>query len=426
MRKRPFCGILFQFMPIQEIVFYGLSFLSIYVQIFLLITFIERRKEIKYRTGQHIDLVDYPSVTVIVPCWNEEATIGGTIESLLALDYPGDKVNIILVDDGSTDNTWHVMQHYAGHAQITAYQKENGGKHTAMNLGISKTTTPFLGCLDADSFVDPQALKRIMTFFVDKEVMAVSPAIIVTKPKNIIQRIQKVEYNWAIYTKKMLGLNNAIHVAPGPFSIFRTDVFAKIGNFKAAHNTEDMEIAYRMQANHMKIEHANDAFVYTVTPNTVKKLYKQRLRWIYGFIQNTIDYRRLLFKKEFGNFAFFTLPSGVLSVVSVIFIFFFTIYNVFHFLIQQIIKISTVGFSFSVSSHLLDPFYINTKAMNLVVIALYGTVMLAMLIGSRMAEGRAKFSLSYIWFFIIYSIIAPFWLLKAVYNTVFAKKTAWR
>jgi cellulose synthase/poly-beta-1,6-N-acetylglucosamine synthase-like glycosyltransferase len=412
-------------MAIQEIVFYGLSFLSIYVQIFLLITFIERRKEIKYRTGP-IDLKTYPSVTVIVPCWNEEATIGGTIDSLLALDYPADKVQIILVDDGSTDNTWHVMQHYIGHPQITAFTKENGGKHTAMNLGISKTTTEFVGCLDADSFVDPQALKRIMTYFENKEVMAVAPAIIVTKPKNLIQRIQKIEYNWAIYTKKMLGLNNAIHVAPGPFSIFKTEVFAKIGNFRSAHNTEDMEIAYRMQANHMKIEHANDAFVYTVTPNTVKKLYKQRLRWIYGFIQNTIDYRRLLFKKEFGNFAFFTVPSGVLSVISVCFIFFFSIYKLFNFIIEQTVRITTVGITFTWPQHLFDPFYFNTQAMNIIVITLYSTVILAMLIGSRMAEGRPKFSFTYIWFFAIYSVIAPLWLLKAVYNTIFAKKTAWR
>ncbi|MBP6926541.1 MAG: glycosyltransferase family 2 protein [Candidatus Pacebacteria bacterium] len=412
-------------MAIQEIVFYGLSFLSIYVQIFLLITFIERRKEIKYRTGP-IDLKTYPSVTVIVPCWNEEKTIGGTIDSLLALDYPADKVNIILVDDGSTDNTWHVMQHYIGHPQITAYQKENGGKHTAMNLGIEKATTSFLGCLDADSFVDPQALKRIMTYFDNQEVMAVAPAIIVTKPKNIIQRIQKIEYNWAIYTKKMLGLNNAIHVAPGPFSIFRTEVFAKIGNFRSAHNTEDMEIAYRMQANHMKIEHANDAFVYTVTPNTIKKLYKQRLRWIYGFIQNTIDYRRLLFKKEFGNFAFFTVPSGVLSVISVCFIFFFSIYKLFNFIVEQTIRITTVGISLSWPQHVFDPFYFNTQAINIIIMTLYMTVIIAMLIGSRMAEGRPKFSLNYLWFFAIYSVIAPLWLLKAVYNTIFAKKTAWR
>lgn len=412
-------------MPIQDFLFYGISFLSIYVQIFLLLTYLERRKEIKYRTGQEIELPDYPSVTVIVPCWNEEKTIGGTIESLLKLDYPKEKLNIILVDDGSKDNTWSVMESYIGNPQILAFQKENGGKHTAVNLGIEKSTTDFIGCLDADSFVHPQALKRIMTYFDNKEVMSVAPAIIVTGPKNLVQKIQKIEYDWSIFTKKMLGLNNAIHVAPGPFSIFRKEVFEKIGKFRKAHNTEDMEIAYRMQENHMKIEHANDAFVYTVTPDTIKKLYKQRLRWIYGFIQNTIDYRRLLFRRKYGNFSFFTLPSGAISVVSVVFLFFFTIYNAVSFLAKEIVKISTVGFSFS-SDRLFDPFYLNTNATMIVAIALYGAVITAMLIGTRMAEGRPKITFNHLWFFIIYSLVAPFWLLKAVYNTVFAKKTAWR
>ncbi len=413
-------------MPLQEIIFYGISFLSIYVQIFLLLTYLERKKEIKYRTGQEIELTNYPSVTVIVPCWNEEKTIGGTIESLLKLDYPKDKLNIILVDDGSKDNTWNVMESYIGNPQITAHQKENGGKHTAVNYGIEKSQSDFIGCLDADSFVHPQALKRIMTYFDNAEVMSVAPAIVVTGPKNIVQRIQKIEYDWSIYTKKMLGLNNAIHVAPGPFSIFRKEVFEKIGKFRKAHNTEDMEIAYRMQENHMKIEHANDAFVYTVTPDTIKKLYKQRLRWIYGFIQNTIDYRRLLFRKKYGNFSFFTLPSGAISVISVVFLFSFMIYNLGNFIAKEIVKISTVGFSLGSADRLFDPFFFNTQAASLVALVLYGTVITAMIIGSRMAEGKPRITINYLWFFLIYSLVAPFWLLKAVYNTVFAKKTAWR
>jgi cellulose synthase/poly-beta-1,6-N-acetylglucosamine synthase-like glycosyltransferase len=224
----------------------------------------------------------------------------------------------------------------------------------------------------------------------------------------------------------MLGLNNAIHVTPGPFSIFRTKIFAKIGNFRSAHNTEDMEIAFRMQANFMKIEHANDAFVYTVPPDTVKKLYKQRLRWIYGFIQNTIDYRRFIFKKKFGNFALFTLPSGVVSVISVVFLFFYTIYNLGAFIVEKIVKISTVGFTWQMPVHFFDSFYFNTQAINFVSILLYITIIMAMLIGGYMAEGKTKFSLTYIWFILIYSVIAPFWLMKAFYNTIFAKKTSWR
>ena len=98
-----------------------------------------------------------------------------------------------------------------------------------------------------------------------------------------------------------MSLVNAIHVTPGPFSIFRKEVFDKIGKYKHAHTTEDIEIALRMQKHHMKIENAPDAYVYTNTPKTVKSLYKQRKRWIYGFIQNALDYRGLFFKKKYGT-----------------------------------------------------------------------------------------------------------------------------
>ncbi len=412
-------------MAISEIVFYALSFLSIYVQVFLLLTFIEKKKEITYRKSP-IDLPHYPTVTIVVPCWNEETTLHKTVSSLLALDYPKDKLSLVLVDDGSTDATWSVMQKFASEPQIEIFHKENGGKHTAMNLGIERATSEFIGCLDADSFVDSQALKRIMTYFDNKKTMAVAPSIIVHEPKNLLQRIQKIEYNWSVFIKKMLGLNNAIHVTPGPFSIYRRKIFAKIGGFRKAHNTEDMEIAYRMHSHHMTIEHANDAFVYTVAPNTVKKLYKQRLRWIYGFIKNTIDYRRLLFRPKYGSFSLFTLPSGIISVFSVMFLFTYSVYHIGNFIAVKITQISTTGLSFHMTHSPFDWFYINTQAVSFVTIFLYSLVIIAMIIGTRMAEGKPKFSFHFIWFMLIYSVIAPFWLLRAVYNVAFAKKTAWR
>mgnify|MGYP006057169087 FL=1 len=101
-------------------------------------------------------------------------------------------------------------------------------------------------------------------------------------------------------------------------------------------------------------------------------------------------------------------------------------HKLFNFIVEQTIRITTVGISLSWPQHVFDPFYFNTQAINIIIMTLYMTVIIAMLIGSRMAEGRPKYSLNYLWFFAIYSVIAPLWLLKAVYNTIFAKKTAWR
>ncbi len=407
----------------SNIAFYFFTFLSVFVQVFLLVTFIEKRKKILIRQGS-IALAEYPAVTVIVPCYNEEQTVGQTVESLLNLDYPKDKLRLILVDDGSRDDTWQVLKSFEGRENIKVLQKENGGKYTALNLGLEHTETPFVGCLDSDSFVHPEALKRIMTYFLaDQETMAVAPSIIVHEPKNILQNAQKAEYEMAVYNKKMLGFLGGIHVTPGPFSIFRKKVFDNLGPYRRAHQTEDQEIALRMQAAGYKIEHCPDAYVYTKSPDTVGKLYRQRLRWIYGFIKNAIDYRFLFFRKKYGHIAFFTLPAGAISVASVIFLLAFLIYNAINFFSDKFIRFQTVGFDLTFARP--DWFFVNTQAMLFVSIVLYGLVITALLLGRRMTEGRVRFSFNIIYFIAVYSVLAPFWMLKAIYNSVWSKESDW-
>jgi len=393
------------------------------VQVFFLSVFLDKRKKILVRKGT-IELSEYPGVTVIVPCYNEEKTITGTIESLLDLDYPKDKLKIIVIDDGSKDHTWDTIKKFEEHQNIKILKKENGGKYTALNLGLKYVDTPFLGCLDADSFVDSQALKRIMTYFYDSHVMAVAPSIVVDKPKNIIQGAQKAEYDMAIYTKKMLAFLGGIHVTPGPFSIFRKKVFEDLGPYRHAHNTEDQEIALRMQKNHYKIEHCPDAYVYTVAPNSVGKLFRQRQRWIYGFLRNVIDYKKILFKKKYGTVAFFTLPSGIISVISAIFLLGMVFYNIIVFLINKIIQINIAGFS-SISNFSFDWFYFDTKTIFFMSILLYSSVVFSLLMGRRMLEGKIRFSFDILYFVIIYGALAPFWLLKAVFNTIRSKQASW-
>ncbi len=411
---------------ISDTVFYILTFLSVYVQVFFLITFLENRKKIIKRDGS-ISLVEYPGVTIIVPCWDEEKTIDKTVNSILNLNYPKDKLKIFLIDDGSTDGTWNAILKYSEYPNIKVFHKENGGKHTALNLGLEHVETEFLGCLDADSMADTESLIRIMSYFEkDSKTMAVAPSILVVNSTNIIQDAQKAEYNMSAYVKKMLGLMGAIHVTPGPLTIFRKKVFNDLGPYRHAHNTEDMEIAYRMQKNHYKIEQCNDAYVYTNTPGTIKKLYKQRLRWIYGFINNTIDYRDVIFKKKYGNFSLFTIPSGIISVFTVGYLFGNMIYSLGSSLLSKILEFNTVGFGFSNSVNILDPFFINTQSFLFISIVLYILIFLSIILGKKMIEGKWNISFNMVYFLLIFSIVGPFWLLKAIFNTVLSRKPAWR
>lgn len=416
-------------MSVGEIATYGITFLAVYVQIFMLVTFFERRKELKAAAETPLPVLkQFPKVAIIVPCWNEEKTVHGTIASLLALNYPKDKLEIIVVDDGSTDTTWEEILTYEGNSQVKMFKKENGGKHTAVNFGIDHTDADLIGCLDADSFVDPDALTYMVdAFTTHPDIMATAPTMIIHRPKNMLQYAQKVEYNMSVYNKKMLSFMNAIHVTPGPFSIFRKEVFRIVGKFKKAHGTEDQEIAYRMQEHHLRIYHCHQALVYTSSPDTLKKLYKQRLRWIYGFIQNTIDYRRLIFKTKYGNFSFFTLPSGIISICAVVYLSFALFYNFVIFCIKKITQLSVTGWSGGIPSIHFDTFFISTRTIVFVEILIYGLIVFSIMMGMKISGQKRKLDWHIIPYVLIYSVIAPFWLLKAVWNTLWGRRQpAWR
>lgn len=411
---------------IYSVIFYIFSFISVYVQIFFLVTFLEKRRHIVHHPD-FLELDRYPTVAISVPVYNESLTISKTVKSLLSLDYPKDKIKIFIVDDGSKDNTWDIIQEFKDNPSVILLQKANGGKHTAVNLALEKTDAEFFGCLDSDSLVHPQALKRILKYFEnDPRTMAVAPSIVVNSPNNIIQHAQSIEYDMSIYTKKMLGFMGGIHVAPGPFSIFRKKVFNELGPYKKAHNTEDQEIALRMQEHGYKIDHCPDAFVYTNTPNSVMKLYRQRLRWIYGFIKNLVDYRRLLFKKKYGTVALFTLPSGIVSIFGVVFLSVTIVINIVQFVYTKVIQIQTIGFSSLWRiGYKFDWFFVSTKTALFISVILYILVITSVMIGRKMSKGKSNFSISIVYFIIIYSVIAPFWMLRAIYNAIVSKESSW-
>ncbi|MEK7662436.1 MAG: glycosyltransferase family 2 protein [Patescibacteria group bacterium] len=402
---------------------YIIVFASLYVEVFLLATFFEKRKTIKREESEILSLSGYPSVTIIVPCFNEEKTLAKTIDSLLSLDYPKDKLNITIVDDGSTDGTWKEAKKFENKNGVRLFRKENGGKHTALNYALAHINTDLVGCLDADSFVEKDTLTKIVKYFEDNEVMAVTPAIKIYNPKRAIELMQNAEYNLGIFFKKMLGMIDAIQVTPGPFSVFRKKVFDNLGPYRKAHNTEDLELAFRMHESHYKIVNSHKAFVTTVAPNTIKSLYKQRLRWVHGFLENSIDYKHLFFNQKYGNFGMFMLPAAVLSVLSALYIVGYAAVNMINYVAQKILEIKIVGIENSFS---MDLFFINTGTLAFLSIILATISVFMIIAGKHIAEDFRRFPLDIIYFFLIYVFIVPAWLFMATYNTVLSKRTPWR
>ena len=408
----------------NSILTYIFLFMALYFEIFLLITYFEVKKKIKNTFFDQISYKKLPTVSIIVPCWNEENTIIKTIFSLLKLDYPKDKLSIIIVDDGSTDGTSNVLQRFNRNKQVSLLKKENGGKHTAVNLGLSVSTSDLVGCLDADSFVHPQALKRIVNRFSDPEVMAVTPSMKINNPQNYLELIQKVEYVIGIFIRKTLSHLNALYITPGPFSIFRREVFSLIGNYKKAHNTEDLEMALRMQKNRMRIDNSHDAYVYTTAPDTVRKLYKQRVRWTYGFLKNALDYRKMFFKPEFGHLGVMILPLASFSIFSSLYFAGAVLFDSIKSILLKVEEIRTVGLAWYGFN--FDLFYVDTRIIVfLTLAALIGTIAIIFLSRS-LAKERIRPGKEVVYFLALYSLIVPFWMARAVFNVVFAKSTNWR
>jgi cellulose synthase/poly-beta-1,6-N-acetylglucosamine synthase-like glycosyltransferase len=410
---------------ISESVTYAILFSALYVEVFFLITYFEQReRDSKNPRSVLMSHKKMPSVSIIVPVWNEETTVLKTVFSLLKLNYPKDKLSILIVDDGSTDNTWKVIQRFKSNKQVKLLGKENGGKHTALNFALEFVDTDLVGCLDADSFVHPEALNRIVAQFADPEMMAVTPSIKIFEPKGLLQLVQKAEYIFGIFLRKVFSSLNAIYITPGPFSIFRTEVFRKIGSYRHAHNTEDMEMAMRMQKNNMKIGNVHNAFVYTVGPSNIKALYKQRLRWVYGFLRNSIDYRDMFFKPQYGYLGMIVLPAAGFSVLSTMYFFVSMLMSWINLILLKIEEISTVGLTFNGFN--FDLFYFNTDIIVFVsAIAVLGTLFIIMTSRS-LAEEKTKFGIDSVLFMLLYTALAPIWMTKAIYNLVFSKATRWR
>lgn len=406
---------------------YPILFTTLFFETFLLVTYLSAPA----RARRNKVISDYsPHVAIIVPCFNEETTIKGTIDSLLALDYPKDKLQIVLVDDGSKDNTPAVMDQYTNNPQILVIHKENGGKHTALNAGIEAATqAEYVGCLDADSFVATDALRELIGYFDDPQIAAVTAAMSVHDPKGVLESMQNAEYIMGISLRHILASVNGLYVTPGPFSFYRRKTVLELGGFQKGHNAEDMEMALRMQRAGFIIDNAPRARVYTKAPRTVPALVKQRTRWTTGFVRNVLyDYRDLVGNRHFGALGLLVLPLGVLAIVSGLFLFALVIIQAISNIISTYGLIQGFPISYSLLPHFssIEWFYVPMSAVALLgSIVTFGSVAL-MVLGKKISNTPSHLFTGILAFLIIYGLVAPLWLMRTVFDVVTGTRRSWR
>jgi len=401
---------------------YPFLFLALYFEVFLILSFFDAdARKRRRRTPSVI----FPSVSVIIPCYNEERTIVATVDSVLALDYPKDKLSVIVVDDGSTDSTFDALARFSTTSNIRIVHKENGGKHTALNAGIEVSESEFVGCLDADSFVAPDALTAVMENFDDERIGAVTAAMSVHAPRTILERMQQAEYLLGITMRHAFAAVNGLYVTPGPFTIYRKKIFDELGLFKPAHNTEDMEIALRLQRAHWRIQNAPQARVYTKAPKTVFGLIKQRRRWTTGFLRNAMDYRELLANPRYETLGLIVLPFAIFSVYSRIVILPITWGQALQSFFQFVRHTLEVPLSYTFHLPSIDWFFAPTS-----MIALLGTFAILftltfIFVGAYISKTKTHFGASIVWYLALYGLIAPVWMILSVTDVARGVRRGW-
>lgn len=415
-------------MAFYEIVVYILAYVGLFATSFYFINLISHYRK-KPRELEREDVL----VTIIIPAYNEEESIARTIESALSLDYRKDKLEIIVVDDGSKDKTYEIAKKFVSKAgpTVKVFTKPNGGKGSALNLGIKNAKGDIIVSMDADSFVNADALRKMVPYFDNEMVMAVTPSMGVYKPKGILQRVQQVEYYMGVFLRKSLSTINAIHITPGAFSAYRKSFFLKYGGYDEGNITEDLEIALRIQSKGYAIENSPKSVVYTMSPNTFNSLLVQRRRWYTGLIKNLWNYRRLFGFKR-GPLGTLVLPVAVSTVFLSVFLTSYIVIKTLLNVKKDLLSMQAINFRFN------DYFEFNSYAFKnflyqifsspvfLLSIILICLIAFYLTFSRRHIQFKEKIRGSFILFIILYSLLFTFWWLSSAIYLIFNRKIKWR
>lgn len=240
-------------------------------------------------------------VSIIVPVFNEGKILSKSIQSLLNLNYKD--YEIIIVNDGSTDDTKEIAENFVGYKKgrfkpikITLINKENGGKATALNAGIMYSNADFVLCMDGDSQLSTDSLKRAIRHFKDPNIGAVAGNVKVLNRKKLLTDLQALEYIEGLnMARSAQSYIKAVNIIPGPIGLFRKKAIEQAGFYSNDTFAEDADLTLKILAKGWKIYYEPRSISYTEAPETFQQLLKQRYRWTRGIIQSIRKHKKLLF-----------------------------------------------------------------------------------------------------------------------------------
>ncbi len=279
------------------------------LRLVVLLALAVRQRRIHSFARRGVDTAYRPSVSVVVPAYNEERVIVRTVQSILAQDYPG--LEVLVVDDGSSDRTAAVAaEAWGDHAGVRVVSQANGGKASALNAGVARATGEIVVAVDADTLLAPGAIAALVVPLADPRVGAVAGNAKVGNRINLVTRWQAIEYITSQnLDRRAFALLNCITVVPGAIGAWRRTLVLDAGGFSGQTLAEDQDLTLTLLRRGWRIAYADHAVAYTEAPDTLRGLSRQRFRWSFGTLQCAWKHRGALFRRRAGTLGFVALPN---------------------------------------------------------------------------------------------------------------------
>lgn len=253
---------------------------------------------------------DHALVSVLIPAFNEAKVIAGSVARILESNY--DKIEVIVIDDGSTDGTDEVVREkFEQDPRVTLLTLPNGGKARAINAGLAVAHGEIVVALDADTQFEADTIARLARWFADEKVGAVAGNAKVGNRINLITRWQALEYITAQnLERRALSALDCITVVPGAVGAWRRSALMELGGFPTDTLAEDQDLTIAIQRAGYRALFDADALAWTEAPDTVRGLARQRFRWSFGTLQCLWKHADVTLRPRYGVLGLIALPQA--------------------------------------------------------------------------------------------------------------------
>jgi peptidoglycan-N-acetylglucosamine deacetylase len=304
--------------------------------------------------------------------------------------------------------------------------KNTGKASGSKNYGAKFVDTELLGFTDADSYPKKDAIEKMIGFFDDEKVGAVTSMILAQKTDKFIEKLQSIEYRIIAFTRKLLGFVEAIYVTPGPLAIYRKKAFDGVGGFDETNMTEDIEITWNFVSKGYKVEMSVPSLVYTVVPDKFKDWFRQRLRWNMGGVQTIFKYKNAFLRC--GMLGLFILPFFVFSWFLGITGIFILGYRIFRTIVARYLSVSYSVYAqtalITMSDINLTPNILIFFGAILFVFSFIFTILALVYSKTETKEFKKYKTIGILMYMFVYLLAYPFLLIFSVYKLL-RKRYSW-